>query len=125
MSLALGNEHIHQVSGSSTKNQACSPASRPQQLHVHHSSSFEQVNISEWLFTLSDKEYQQCSVSHIACGSSRAADGRRMSLIEEIGGSLTVQHYVEDIAEKQHCRSFRPRTCLQTETAPPCRWYGN
>jgi hypothetical protein len=24
--------------------------------------------------------------------------------IEEIGSSLTVQHYVEDIAEKQHCR---------------------
>jgi hypothetical protein len=66
--------------------------------------TFEQVNISERLFTLSDKEYQQCSVSHIACGSSRAADGKRMSLnVEEIGGSLTVQHYVEDIAEKQHC----------------------
>jgi RNA polymerase sigma-70 factor (ECF subfamily) len=33
----------------------------------------EQVNVSEWLFTSSDKEYQQCSVSHIARGSKRAA----------------------------------------------------
>jgi hypothetical protein len=65
----------------------------------------EQVNISDWLFSLSDKEYQQCSVAHIACGASRAADGKRMSLnVEEIGGSLVVEHYVEDIAEKQHCR---------------------
>ena len=28
-----------------------------------------------------------------------------MSLnVEEIGGSLVVEHYVEDISEKQHCR---------------------
>jgi hypothetical protein len=80
-------------------------------LLVHSSSTsiiqapLEQVNISEWLFTLSDEEYQQCSLAHIACGPSRAADGKRMSLnVEEIGGSLTVQHYVENIAEKQHCR---------------------
>jgi hypothetical protein len=55
-------------------------------LLVHSSSKsiiqapLQQVNISEWLFTLSDKEYQQCSVSHIACGSSRAADRKRMAL---------------------------------------------
>jgi hypothetical protein len=80
-------------------------------LLVHSSSKsiiqspLEQVNISEWLFTLSDKEYQQCSVSHVACGSSFAVGGKRMSLnVEEIGGSLIIQHYVEDIAEKQHCR---------------------
>jgi hypothetical protein len=80
-------------------------------LLVHSSSTsiiqapLDQVNISEWLFSLSDREYQQCSVAHIACGSSRAADGRRMSLnVEEVGGSLVVQHYVENIAEKEHCR---------------------
>jgi hypothetical protein len=62
------------------------------------------LDITEWLFTLGDAEYQQCSISHIACGSSRAADGKRMSLnVEEIGGSLVVEHY-EDISEKQHCR---------------------
>jgi hypothetical protein len=58
------------------------------------------VDIPEWLFNLSDLEYQKCSVAHIACGSSRTADGRRMSLNVEEVGSLVVQHYVEDIAEK-------------------------
>lgn len=65
---------------------------------------FNQVDIPEWLFNLSDLEYQKCSVSHIACGSSRTADGKRMSLnVEDVGG-LVVEHYVEDIAEKSHCR---------------------
>jgi hypothetical protein len=95
-----------------TKRQEAAPKTKfAPRLLVHSSSTsiieapLEQVNISEWLFTLSDKEYQRCSVSHIACGSSRAANGKRMSLnVEEIGGSLVVEHYVEDIAEKQHCR---------------------
>jgi hypothetical protein len=95
-----------------TKHQKVTPNPKlAPRLLVHSSSTsiiqapLAQVNISEWLFTLSDKEYQQCSVSHIACGSSRAADGKRMSLnVEEIGGSLIVQHYIEDIAKKQHCR---------------------
>jgi hypothetical protein len=65
---------------------------------------FDQVDIPEWLFNLSDFEYQRCSVSHIACGSSRTVDGKRMSLnVEDVGG-LVVQHYVEEIAEKSHCR---------------------
>jgi hypothetical protein len=66
----------------------------------------DKVDIPEWLFNLSDKEYQRCSVAHIGCGSSRAADGKRMSLnIEEIGGAIAVQHYIEDLAEKQHSRA--------------------
>jgi hypothetical protein len=68
-------------------------------------SPLKNIDISEWLFSLGDAEYQQCSISHIACGSSRAADGKLMSLnVEEIGGSIVVEHYVEDILERQHCR---------------------
>jgi hypothetical protein len=68
-------------------------------------SPLKNIDIGEWLFTLSDAEYQQCSISHIACGSSRNADGKLMSLnVEEIGGSIVVEHYVEDILERQRCR---------------------
>jgi hypothetical protein len=65
----------------------------------------EKVDIAEWLFNLSDAEYQRCSPAHIAAGTSRNQEGKRMSLnVEMIGGSIVVQHYVEDIAERHHCR---------------------
>jgi hypothetical protein len=65
---------------------------------------FESIDIPEWLFNIADAEYQRCSVSHIAAASSRAADGRRMSLNVESVGVMMVQHYVEDLSERQRCR---------------------
>jgi hypothetical protein len=65
----------------------------------------EYVDIADWVFTLPDAEYQRCSPAHIAAGFTTSDDGRRMSLnVETIGGSLMVQHYVEDIAEQHHVR---------------------
>ena len=65
----------------------------------------ELVDIAEWVFTLPDAEYQRCSPAHIAAGFTTSDTGRRMSLnVETIGGSLMVQHYVEDIGEKHHVR---------------------
>jgi hypothetical protein len=64
----------------------------------------ETINLTEWLFTLQDKEYQECSASHIAAGNSVAEDGRRMSInVEQIAGNLLIQHYIEDISERDHC----------------------
>lgn len=64
----------------------------------------ENINLTEWLFTLKDKEYQECSASHIAAGNSIAEDGRRISInVEQIAGNLLIQHYVEDISERNHC----------------------
>lgn len=64
----------------------------------------ENINLTEWLFTLKDKEYQECSASHIAAGNSTAEDGRRISInVEQIAGNLLIQHYVEDISERDHC----------------------
>ena len=63
------------------------------------------VDIPTWLFTLPDAEYQRCSPAHIAAASSTTDDGRRMSLnVETVGGIMYVQHYVESIGEKAHCR---------------------
>ena len=65
----------------------------------------EQVDVPTWCFTLPDDEYQACSPAHIAAGATTAPDGRRMSInVEVIGGSLMVQHYVEDVAEPDHLR---------------------
>jgi hypothetical protein len=65
----------------------------------------ETVDIPAWCFALSDAEYQACSPAHYAAGATTAPDGRRMSInVEVIGGSLIVQHYVEEIAEADHLR---------------------
>lgn len=65
----------------------------------------EQVNIPAWCFTLPESEYQACSPAHCAAGATVAPDGRRMSInVETIGGSLMVQHYVEEIGRPDHLR---------------------
>ncbi len=68
-------------------------------------SAIEKVDIPAWCFSLPDAEYQACSPAHVAAGATTAPDGRRMSInVEIIGGSLMVQHYVEDIGEPDHLR---------------------
>jgi hypothetical protein len=65
----------------------------------------ERVDIPSWCFTLPESEYQACSPAHYSAGATTAPDGRRMSInVEIIGGSLMVQHYVEDIARPDHLR---------------------
>jgi hypothetical protein len=65
----------------------------------------DKIDIPEWLFTLTDVEYQRCSVAHIAGGATRSPDGKRVSInVEMIGPALMVQHWTEDVAENEHSR---------------------
>ena len=64
----------------------------------------ETIDLTEWVFGLTDKEYQACSKDHIAAAASFTRGGKRMSINVERIGSLIVQHYVEDISERGHCR---------------------
>lgn len=66
----------------------------------------EKVDIGEWIFSLSDTEYQRCCPpDHIAVGTTKTDDGRPMSInVETIGTSLVVQHYVGEIVNKDFCR---------------------
>ena len=65
----------------------------------------ETVDIPAWCFNLTESEYQSCSPAHCSAGATTAPDGRRMSInVEILGGSLMVQHYVEDIAKPDHLR---------------------
>jgi hypothetical protein len=62
------------------------------------------INLPEWVFTLTDSEYQACSRNHIAAAATLTPEGKRMSINVEHVGNLMVQHYVEDISEQSHCR---------------------
>lgn len=63
----------------------------------------DKVDIPAWCFSLPEREYQGCSPAHIAAGFTTAPDGKRMSInVENIGGSLMVQHYVETRGHKDH-----------------------
>ena len=64
------------------------------------------IDIAAWLLNLPDAEYQRCAPpDHIAAGSTTTDDGRPMSInVEEIGGSLLVQHYVAEVHKPHHCR---------------------
>ena len=66
----------------------------------------ERVDISDWLFHLTNAEYQRCCPpAHIAAGTTTTDDGRPMSInVETIGDSLLVQQYVGEVTEPHHCR---------------------
>jgi len=69
------------------------------------SAPIEKVDIPSWCFTLAESEYQACSPAHCSAGATTAPDGRRMSInVEILGGSLMVQHYIEEIGEPSHLR---------------------
>ncbi|UJB21449.1 MULTISPECIES: hypothetical protein [Lysobacter] len=63
------------------------------------------IDLGQWLFTLTDQEYRACSTAHIAAGSSRTPEGKRVSInVEQPGDTLMVQHYVEDFSDRDRCR---------------------
>ena len=65
----------------------------------------EKVDIPSWCFTLPESEYQACSPAHLSAATTTAPDGRRMSInVEVIGGSLMVQHYLEEVSKPDHLR---------------------
>lgn len=64
----------------------------------------DSIDLIDWVFGITDAEYQACSKDHIAAAASRTADGKQMSINIERAGRLIVQHYVEDVAERAHWR---------------------
>ena len=67
-------------------------------------ASLGAIDLTDWVFTLTDSEYQACSKNHLAAATTFTPEGKRMSINVEHVGNLMVQHYVEDIAERSHCR---------------------
>ena len=59
----------------------------------------------DWVFTLSDKDYQTTAKGHIGAGSSIHTDGTQTSVnVESVGGGLLVQHYVAEVKEPDHVK---------------------
>ncbi|MFF0079306.1 hypothetical protein ACFYR1_06285 [Streptomyces canus] len=65
----------------------------------------EAVDIADWVLNLPDAEYRRCAPGeHIAAGRTTTDDGRPMSInVENIGGTLVIQHYVAEVHEAHHC----------------------
>jgi hypothetical protein len=69
------------------------------------SVSAADMDLSEWLFGVSDIEYQQCAKGHLGAGVSRLRNGKRTSVnVESVGGHLAVQHYVEEVSTRNHLK---------------------
>ena len=62
------------------------------------------VNLTDWIFRLSDEDYRACASGHHAMGI--IGGDLRLGLInvEQIGGTLIVQHYYTKVAEPAHIR---------------------
>jgi hypothetical protein len=65
--------------------------------------SSDTLDLSKWIFEMSDLDYQNCAKKHWAMGVSVLPDGRRVCTnVETVGGHLMVQHYVETVSESDH-----------------------
>ena len=66
------------------------------------------IDLTDWLFHVDEWDYKACtptSHAHKSAAFTHAPDGRRMSInVEDFGQALVVEHYVEDISEKLHCK---------------------
>ena len=60
----------------------------------------EAVDLSEWLFGLSEADYARCAHGHRAVGVLGGAARSGMVNVESIGGSLLIQHYATRVAER-------------------------
>ena len=61
--------------------------------------SKEAIDLEEWIFSLSDEDYQAASPQHRAAGVTRSNGVRGTINVESIGGTLIVQHYREVSAD--------------------------
>ena len=65
-----------------------------------------EVDLENWLFGLSDEEYQACARGHHAAGVFNDEHGRGMVNVESIGGNLIVQHYRAVRAERTNVEMY-------------------
>ena len=61
--------------------------------HVALNEPSDQIDLENWLFELSDSDYQACAKGHRGAGVFSDDQGRGMVNVESIGGNLIVQHY--------------------------------
>jgi hypothetical protein len=82
--------------------------------HTGHTTldvPIERVDLADWLFTLTDAEYQAAApTAHRAAGTF-VQDGVRGTVnVEAIGGHLIIQHYREVAGSPTHVEMFSSRS---------------
>src|SRR5262245_46932182 len=58
----------------------------------------DRIDLAQWLSTMSDRDYQDCSRGHRAAGTFRERGTFGMVNVESIGGHLLIQHYLAEKA---------------------------
>ena len=75
-------------------------------MHFSHEVSIplatQEIDLADWLFTLSEDEYGACARGHRAIGTLGGAQRTGMINVESIGGSLLIQHYATQVADRSH-----------------------
>jgi hypothetical protein len=61
--------------------------------HTVINAPVEQVDLEDWLFTMSDSDYQGAAKGHRAAGTFTTDGVRGMVNVESMGGTLIIQHY--------------------------------
>ena len=70
----------------------------------------EQVDLEDWLFTLSDSDYQATAKGHKAAGTFTTDGVRGMVNVESIGNVLIVQHYLKVKADSTYVEMLSERS---------------
>jgi hypothetical protein len=70
----------------------------------------DRIDLSNWLFTLSDAEYQATARGHRAAGVFVEDGVRGMVNVEAMGGHLIIQHYREVSATPSHVEMLSERS---------------
>lgn len=75
-------------------------------MHFSHDVSIpapeSSINLPDWLFGLTEEDYDACARGHRAIGTVGNTQRLGMVNVESIGGSLLVQHYATRRAERNH-----------------------
>ncbi len=59
-------------------------------------------NLADWIFAMTDKEYMACAKGHHAMGIIGAEKRTGIINLEQIAGTLIVQHYETRLAQPKH-----------------------
>ena len=66
------------------------------------------IDLGEWIFNLTDEEYQACAIGHHAMGLIGGAQRLGIINVEVMAGTLIVQHYQTRLAQPDHVTFVSP-----------------
>jgi len=59
-------------------------------------------NLADWIFTMTDDEYRACAEGHHAMGIIGGENRLGVVNVEQIAGTLIIQHYATRLAQPDH-----------------------